>query len=92
MADSNEVVTDPRLEKRTRRRFSVAEKMRPWGQDHGVRSFFLHVKSDQRRCPAEPGISGLSYSRFFHRQHQALAHEPYTHRGLHVEPGGGERG
>ena len=28
MSDSNEVVTDPRLEKRTRRRFSVAEKKR----------------------------------------------------------------
>ena len=26
MSDSNEVVTDPRLEKRTRRRFSVAER------------------------------------------------------------------
>ena len=28
MPDSNEVVTDPRLEKRTRRRFSVAERKR----------------------------------------------------------------
>lgn len=28
MSDSNEVVTDPRLEKRTRRRFSVAERKR----------------------------------------------------------------
>ena len=28
MSDTNEVVTDPRLEKRTRRRFSVAEKKR----------------------------------------------------------------
>lgn len=28
VSDSNEVVTDPRLEKRTRRRFSVAEKKR----------------------------------------------------------------
>jgi len=28
MSDSNEIVTDPRLEKRTRRRFSVAEKKR----------------------------------------------------------------
>lgn len=28
MSDSNEVVADPRLEKRTRRRFSVAERKR----------------------------------------------------------------
>ena len=28
MSDSNEVITDPRLEKRTRRRFSVSEKKR----------------------------------------------------------------
>ena len=28
MSDSNEVVTDPRLEKRTRRRLSVTEKKR----------------------------------------------------------------
>lgn len=28
MSDSNEVVTDPNLEKRTRRRFSVSEKKR----------------------------------------------------------------
>ena len=28
MSDSNEVVTDPRLEKCTRRRFSVTEKKR----------------------------------------------------------------
>ena len=32
MSDSNEVVTDPRLEKRTRRRFSVAEKKRLLGE------------------------------------------------------------
>jgi hypothetical protein len=29
MSDSNEVVTDPRLEKRTWRRFSVAENLNP---------------------------------------------------------------
>lgn len=43
MSDSNEVITDPRLEKRTRRRFSAAEKKRllneadtlPYGEKRG---------------------------------------------------------
>ena len=48
MSDSNEVVTDPRLEKRTRRRFSVAEKKRLLaeadGLGHGEKGAWLRRK------------------------------------------------
>jgi hypothetical protein len=47
MSDSNEVVTDPRLEKRTRRRFSVAEKKG---------SIALLVGSGSRQRPDFRGI------------------------------------
>lgn len=36
MSDSDEVITDPRLEKRTRRRFSVAEKKRLLAEADGL--------------------------------------------------------
>lgn len=45
MSDPNEVVTDPRLERRTRRRFSVAEKKRLLAQadelPHGEKGAWL---------------------------------------------------
>ena len=48
MSDSNEVVTDPRLEKRTRRRFSVAEKKRLLAEadslPHGEKGAWLRRK------------------------------------------------
>ena len=53
-------------------------------------SSFLHVKSDPRKCPAEPGISVLSCSRFFHRQHQTPAHDAHAHGRLDIEPGRGQ--
>lgn len=48
MSDSNEVITDPRLEKRTRRRFSVAEKKRLLAEadalPHGEKGAWLRRK------------------------------------------------
>ena len=48
MSDSNEVVTDPRLEKRARRRFSVAEQKRLLAEadalDHGDKGAWLWRK------------------------------------------------
>jgi len=48
MADTNEVVTDPRLEKRTRRRFGVAEKKRLLAEaealPHGQKGAWLRKK------------------------------------------------
>ena len=71
MSDSNEVVTDPRLEKRTRRRFSVAEKKRLLAEadalGHGDKGAWLRRKglyagqlSNWRKELAEHGEAGLA--------------------------------
>lgn len=71
MSDSNEVVTDPRLEKRTRRRFSVAEKKRLLAEaealPHGEKSAWLRRKglyagqlSNWRKELAGHGEAGLA--------------------------------
>lgn len=71
MSDSNEVVTDPRLEKRTRRRFSVTEKKRLLAEadalDHGDKGAWLRRKglyagqlSNWRKELAEHGEAGLA--------------------------------
>ncbi len=71
MSDSNEVVTDPRLEKRTRRRFSVNEKKRFLAEadalPHGEKGSWLRRKdlyagqlSTWRKELAEHGEAGLA--------------------------------
>ena len=71
MSDSNEVVTDPRLEKRTRRRFSVAEKKRLLAEadalPDGEKGAWLRRKglyagqlSNWRKELVEHGQAGLS--------------------------------
>jgi len=71
MADSNEVVTDPRLEKRTRRRFSVAERKRLLAEadalPHGEKGAWLRRKglyagqlSTWRKELAEHGEASLA--------------------------------
>lgn len=71
MSDSNEVVTDPRLEKRTRRRFSVAEKKRLLAEadalSHGDKGAWLRRNglyagqlSNWRKELAEHGEAGLA--------------------------------
>ena len=71
MSDSNEVVTDPGLEKRTRRRFSVTEKKRLLAEvdalDHVDKGAWLRRKglyagqlSNWRREQAEHGEAGLA--------------------------------
>ena len=71
MSDPNEVVTDPRLEKRTRRRFSVAEKKRllaeadalgygengAWLRRNGL---YAGQLSNWRKELAEHGEAGLA--------------------------------
>ena len=71
MSDSNEVITDPHLEKRTRRRFSVAEKKRllaeadalPYG-DKGAwlrrKGLYAGQLSTWRKDLAEHGEAGLA--------------------------------
>jgi len=70
MADSNEVETDPRLEKRTRRRFSGAEKERlltksdslPYGEKSAwLRRNGLYAGQLSTWCKefAEHGMCGL---------------------------------
>jgi len=70
MADSNEVTTDPRLEKRTRRQFSVAEKKRLLAEAdalaHGEKGAWLRRQglyagqlSTWRRDLAEHGEAGV---------------------------------
>ncbi len=71
MSDSNEVVTDPRLEKRTRRRFSVTEKKRLLAEaealGHGDKGAWLRRKglyagqlSNWRKELAKHGEAGLA--------------------------------
>lgn len=69
MSDSNEVVTDPRLEKRTRRRFSVAGKKRllaeaddlPYGEKGGwLQGLYAGQLPTWRKELAEHGGSGLT--------------------------------
>lgn len=71
MPDFNEVVTDPRLEKRTRRRFSIAEKKRLLAEaddlPHGEKGAWLRRKglyADQlstwRKDLAEHGEASLA--------------------------------
>ena len=71
MSDFNEVVTDPRLEKRTRRRFSVAEKRRLLAEadalGHGEKGAWLRRNglyagqlSNWRKELAEHGEAGLA--------------------------------
>ena len=71
MSDSNEVVTDPRLEKRTRRRFSVTEKKRLLAEaddlPHGQKGAWLRRNglfagqlSNWRKELAEHGEAGLA--------------------------------
>jgi transposase-like protein len=71
LSDSNEVATDPRLEKRTRRRFSVAEKKRLLAEaddrPHGEKGGWLRRKglyagqlSTWRKELAEHGEAGLA--------------------------------
>ena len=71
MSDSNEVITDPRLERRTRRQFSVAEKKRLLaeadGLAHGEKGAWLRRKglyagqlSTWRKELAEHGEAGLA--------------------------------
>jgi len=70
MSDSNEVITDPRLEKRTRRRFSVSEKKRLLAEAdalaHGQKGAWLRRQglyagqlSSWRKDLAEHGEAGL---------------------------------
>jgi len=71
MSESNEVFTDPRLEKRSRRRFSVADKKRLLTEadalPHGDKGAWLRRKglyagqlSNWRRELAEHGEAGLA--------------------------------
>ena len=71
MSDSNEVVTDPRLEKRTRRRFSVTEKKRLLAEaddlPHGQKGAWLRRNglfagqlSNWRKELVEHGEAGLA--------------------------------
>lgn len=71
MSDSNEVVPDQRLERRTRRRFSVAEKKRLLAEadalPYGEKGAWLRRKglyagqlSNWRKALAEHGEIGLS--------------------------------
>ncbi len=71
MSDSNEVVTDLRLEKRTRRRISVGEKKRLLAEDevlpHGEKGAWLRRQglfagqlSTWRKELAEHGEAGLA--------------------------------
>ena len=71
MSDSNEVVTDPRLEKRTRRRFSVAERKRllaeadalPYGEKGAWlrrQGLYAGQLSTWRKELAEYGEAGLA--------------------------------
>jgi len=71
MSDSNEVLTDPRLEKRSRRRFSLAEKKRllaeAEGLPHGQKGAWLRRNglfagqlSNWRKELAEHGEAGLA--------------------------------
>ena len=71
MSDPNEVVTDPRLEKRTRRRFSVAEKKRLLAEadalGHGEKGAWLRRNglyagqlSNWRKELAAHGEAGLA--------------------------------
>jgi transposase len=71
MSDSNEVVTDPRLEKRTRRRFSVTEKKRLLAEadtlPHGDKGAWLRRQglyagqlSNWRKEMAEHGEASLA--------------------------------
>ena len=74
MSDSNEVITDPRLEKRTRRRFSVAQKKRLLAEAdalaYGEKGAWLRRKglyagqlSNWRRDLAEYGEAGVAARR-----------------------------
>ena len=71
MSDSNEVITDPRLEKRTRRRFSAGEKKRllaeadalPYGEKGAWlrrQGLYAGQLSTWRKDLAEHGESGVS--------------------------------
>lgn len=71
MPDSSEVITDPRLEKRTRRRFSLAEKKRLWAEaealPHGQKGAWLRRNglfagqlSTWRKELAEHGEAGVA--------------------------------
>ena len=71
MSDPNEVVTDPRLEKRSRRRFSVTDKKRLLaeadGLEHGEKGAWLRRNglyagqlSNWRKELAEHGEAGLA--------------------------------
>ena len=71
MSDSNEVITDPRLEKSTWRRISVAEKKRllakadnlPYGEKGGWlrrKGPYAGQLSTWRKDPAEHGESGVA--------------------------------
>jgi transposase-like protein len=71
MADSNEVIADPRLEKRSRRHFSVAEKKRflaeadalPYGEKGGWlrrKGLYAGQLSTWRKELAEHGQAGLA--------------------------------
>jgi len=71
MSDSNEVITDPRLEKRTRRHFSVSDKKRLLAEAdalaHGEKGAWLRRQglyagqlSNWRKDLAEHGEAGLA--------------------------------
>lgn len=70
MSESNEVVTEPKLERRTRRRFSAAEKQRLLAEadalPHGEQAAWLRRNglyaaqlSQWRKALAEQGAQGL---------------------------------
>lgn len=71
MSESNEVVTEPMLERRTRRRFSVADKQRLLVQadvlPHGEQGAWLRRNglyaaqlSQRRKALAQQGLQGLA--------------------------------
>lgn len=71
MSDSNEVITDPRLEKRSRRRFSATEKKRlleeadalPYGEKGGWlrrQGLYAGQLSTWRKDLAQNGESGVA--------------------------------